>query len=74
MEWELEDLTKLAIGCAIKVQRALGPGLLESAYRLCLAHELREQGLFVQEEVPHQVTYGTLQVPNAYRLDLVVNE
>jgi GxxExxY protein len=73
VELELEDLTNQVIGCAIKVQKALGPGLLESACRLCLAHELRYQGLFVLEEVPIQVTYGSLQVPNAYRKDLVVN-
>jgi GxxExxY protein len=61
---ESEELTQLIISAAIKVQRSLGSGLLESAYEVCLAHELRNLGL--------EVNYHGLLVPNAYRMDLLV--
>ena len=48
---ELNDLTHAIIGAAIEVHRRLGPGLLESAYRKCLAYELRKQGFEVAEEM-----------------------
>jgi GxxExxY protein len=70
---ELGNLTDHVIGAGIKVQRTLGPGLMESAYRVCLAHELRNMGLSVQEEDSLAVIYEGLTVPNAFRLDLLVN-
>jgi GxxExxY protein len=48
---ELNDLTEKIIGCAIKVHKELGLGLLESAYEVCLAHELRKIGLRVERQV-----------------------
>ena len=42
---EFDDLSKRVIGCAIEVHRELGPGLLESAYEQCLAHELARNGI-----------------------------
>jgi GxxExxY protein len=47
---ELNDLSHEIIGAAIEVHRRLGPGLLESAYRVCLAYELRKRGFSVDEE------------------------
>lgn len=70
---EMEDLTERVIGAAIRVQSALGNGLLESAYEACLAYELRETGIHVQAEVPLDIAYGALRVPNAYRMDLIVD-
>lgn len=70
---EFEAITESAIGCAIKVQRSLGPGLLESAYRACLSHELVKQGHKVEQEVPLPVTYDTLVLPQAYRMDIRVD-
>lgn len=70
---EMEDLTERVIGAAIRVQSALGVGLLESAYEACLAYELREAGLKTQTQVPLDITYGTLHIPNAYRMDLLVD-
>ena len=57
----------------IKVQNALGPGLLEEPYKACLAHALRELGHKVLREVRLDVTYESLCIPNAYLLDLVVD-
>ena len=71
---EFEDLTNSVIGSAIKVQSAVGPGLLESAYRACLAHELTSRGHRVCQEIPLQVTYEGLVIPQAYRMDLVVDD
>ena len=70
---ELEDLTNSVIGAAIKVQATVGPGLLESAYRACLAHELGSRGHGVAQEVPLEVQYEGLVLPQAYRMDLVVD-
>ncbi|WP_306591320.1 GxxExxY protein [Geothrix sp. 21YS21S-4] len=71
-ELEWEALTETILGCAIKVQRSLGPGLLESAYETCLAYELEQAGLDVHRQVPLDITYGEILVPAAYRLDLLV--
>lgn len=67
-------LTHDAIGAAIQVQRVLGPWLLESAYQQCLAYELTNRGHRVEQQVPVGIRYGDLLVPNAYRIDLVVDE
>jgi GxxExxY protein len=71
---ELESLTEVILGCAIKVQRGLGPGLLESAYESCLVYELEKAGLRVQRQVPLDITYENIQIPAAYRLDLLVED
>ena len=62
----------MVIGAAIDVHRVLGPGLLESAYRLCLVSELRRRGVEVETEVPLSVSYRGTQVGCAYRIDLLV--
>ena len=69
-----DPLTRTIIGAAIEVHRALGPGLLESAYRGCLKLELKEQGLAVAQERPLPVIYHGQAVGVGYRLDLVVND
>jgi len=71
---EFDPLSEKAIGLAIKVQRALGPGLLESAYRRCLGHELRLAGHSVQEEVALDIDYQGLLISQAYRLDILVDD
>ncbi len=70
---ERDPLTEQIIGCAIEVHRALGPGLLESAYQQCLAHEFQLQGVsFVMEE-PVSVTYKEVTLDCGYRLDFLVD-
>lgn len=66
--------THAIIGCAMKVHRALGPGLLESAYEVCLEHELRKAGMRVARQVPLPVVYDGIRLDAGYRLDLVVND
>src|SRR5690606_4221526 len=69
-----DPLTRSIIGAAIEVHKALGPGLLESAYEVCLAHELRLAGHVVVAQRPLPIEYRGLQIDCAYRLDLVVDE
>jgi GxxExxY protein len=69
---EGEALTEVILGCAIKVQRALGPGLLESAYEACLAYELERAGLQVQRQASLGIHYEGLEIPAAFRMDLLV--
>lgn len=66
------DITKKIIGLAIEVHRVLGPGLLESAYRECLCHELQLSGLYVEKEKPMPVVYKSVVLDHGYRMDLLV--
>lgn len=71
---EFEDLSAAILGCALTVQRALGPGLLESTYQVCFIHELRKHGLKVLSEVSVDLTYDDLIIEKAYRLDLLIED
>lgn len=72
-EWdELNRLTDMIIGAAIEVHRHFGPGLLESTYEGCLAHEVTLAGLSVARQVLLPVVYKGVQIDNGYRLDLLV--
>jgi GxxExxY protein len=66
------DLCKLVIGSAIDVHRALGPGLLESAYQKCLALEMSLRGIAHETEVAVPVVYRGTHIEPAYRADFVV--
>jgi GxxExxY protein len=70
---EFEEISREVIGAAIEVHRALGPGLLESAYEHCLCHELKLRGINHERQVPVPVFYKGLELDCAYRLDLVVD-
>lgn len=71
---DADRVTEGIIGAAIEVHRALGPGLLESAYEACLAFELAERGLRVEQQKPLPVRYKSVQLECGYRLDLVVEQ
>lgn len=71
---DLEDVGKQIVDAAIKVHRALGPGLLESAYQACLAYELRKRGLRVACEVLLPVLYDGQQIDAGYRIDMLVED
>jgi len=71
---ELNDLTEKIIGCAIKVHRVLGPGLLESAYEICLAYELNKAGLKIEKQVALPVFYEAIRLDAGYQLDIVVED
>jgi GxxExxY protein len=65
-------LFRRVLGCAIEVHRALGPGLLESAYRQCLASELAAAGIQFAIEMPVPVVYRGVRLECGYRADFVV--
>jgi len=69
---ENDPLTERIIGSAIEVHRALGPGLLESAYEECLCFELKEVGLSFARQVPLPIVYKSVRLDCGYRLDLIV--
>lgn len=68
----LNKLSNEVIGAAIEVHRDLGPGLLETTYELSLQHELSLRGLASQRQIVLPITYKDLTVPEAYRIDLLV--
>lgn len=70
----IEEVGRQIVDAAIHVHRALGPGLLESAYQKCFVHELGKRGLVVATEVPLPVTYDGAVIEVGYRLDLLVED
>lgn len=71
---KLDRLTATIINAGLRVHTQIGPGLLETPYRKCLAYELRRRGLVVDEEVPLALTYDGVSIDAAYRLDLLVSD
>ena len=69
---KVNEITEAVIGAAIEVHRALGPGLLESAYIQCLCYELTLRKIPFELEVPLPVVYKGLQLDCGYRVDMVV--
>lgn len=67
-------LSKGVIGAAIEVHKELGPGLLESVYRKCLAYELMHSGFDVKEELVLPISYKGIEIESSFRLDLLVND
>lgn len=70
---EDDRIAAIIVDAAITVHRALGPGLLESVYEVCLAHELRKRGLEVQRQQPIPIEYDGLKFEEGFRCDLLVN-
>lgn len=67
-------LTKEVIGAAIEVHRHLGPGLLESAYEVCMCHELAQRGVSFRRQVEIPVVYKGVSLDCGYKLDILVDE
>ncbi len=69
---ELNDITYKIIGAAYEVHKALGPGLLESTYEICLIHRLTQKGLTVENQKPLPVVFQGIRLNAGYRIDLLV--
>ena len=69
-----KELTGRVIGACIEIHRALGPGLLESAYEKCLCYELSRAGIKFERLRPLPVHYKEVNLECGYRLDLVVEQ
>jgi len=68
------QITETVIGCAIAIHRALGPGLLESAYEKCLCYELSQSGLPFRRQVPLPLTYKRVTLDCGYVMDIVAGD
>jgi len=71
---DIEAIATDIVDCAIKVHKALGPGLLESAYQYCQAYELRKRGRIVLSEVKLPVIYDGQKSDIGYRIDTIVDQ
>lgn len=71
-EERLNKITETIIGVAIDVHRALGPGLLESAYEACMVYDLIQVGMKVEQQKPLPVVYRGVKLECGYRLDLMI--
>ncbi len=69
---DINQLSSKIIGSAIEIHKALGPGLLESAYQKCLCHELRLREISFADEKPLPLVYKGEKLDCGYRLDIVV--
>ena len=69
---QLNEITSSIIAAAIRIHRALGPGLLETAYLACLCHELRQLEVRLETQKAVPLVYGDLRIDCAYRADLLV--
>jgi len=67
-----EAVSRKVLGSAIEVHKVLGPGLLENSYRTCLLRQFELNWLAAALEVPIEVVYKDVQIPTAYRADLIV--
>lgn len=68
----VDQITHKIIGCSFTIHRALGPGLLESAYLNCFGHELRREGLNVEMQKQLPLIYNGIRTKKGYRVDLLV--
>jgi GxxExxY protein len=71
---DINEVSGQVVDAAMKVHSALGPGLLESAYEVCLVHELRKRGLRVTNQVILPITYDGITVDAGFRIDVLVED
>ena len=71
---QINEISGMAVDAAIKVHKALGPGLLGSAYEACLEYELKKRGLRVQRQLELPVVYAGVEIDAGYRIDLLVED
>jgi len=67
-----ERLAKIVLDCAFEVHTQLGSGLLENVYQTCLVYELRNKGLFIEEEKQLPIVYKKNTIDCGYRIDILV--
>jgi GxxExxY protein len=70
----INDLTREVIGLAMRVHSALGPGLFETVYELVLVGKLTEAGYSVRRQVPVDIEFEGMHFPNAFKIDILVDE
>ena len=70
----IEDIGREIVNAAIKVHRALGPGLLESTYQKCLSYELKQKGFKVDTEVLLPIQYENIKIDAGYRIEMIIDD
>ena len=70
----IEEIATEIVDSCYKIHKSLGPGLLESAYEICLEYELKSRGFVVERQVPQPVIYEEIAIDAGYRIDLMVND
>jgi GxxExxY protein len=66
------EIAKIILSSSLEVHKALGPGLLESAYKECLAYKLTESGLYIEKEKPMPLFFEEVKLECGYRIDILV--
>lgn len=72
MSEALESLARHAVDCGFKLHAALGPGLLESVYEVCLFESLAKRGFFVERQKPIPIRFDGLVITEGFRADLLI--
>jgi GxxExxY protein len=70
----IDQIAAQIVDAAFRIHKELGPGLLESAYEICMEYELNKRGLHVQRQLIQPVEYDGLRIDAGYRIDLLVND
>lgn len=68
------EISKMVFDAGLKIHRKLGCGLYENVYEECLYYELKNAGLLVDRQKSLSIAYENLEIPNAFRMDLVVED
>ena len=68
------EISKVVFDCSLKVHKALGPGLLESAYEECLFYELKKTGLKIEKQKPLPLIYENVKLEAGYRVDIIIED
>jgi GxxExxY protein len=71
---DVEELAMVVVDSAYRVHTTLGPGLLESVYETCLAHELRTRGAAVKTQVSILIVYGDIRLEAGLKIDLLIKD
>ncbi len=66
------EIGKIVVDCVVRLHKELGPGLLETVYEVLLAHELQQQGLKVERQIPVPITFRGITFEEGFRADIVV--
>lgn len=70
----IEEIARIIVHSAIKIHKALGPGLLESVYQKCLSYELKQKGFKVDTEVLLPIQYENIKIDAGYRIDMIIDD
>lgn len=68
------EISRVVFDAALKIHKALGPGLLESAYEACLCYELTKTGLLVEKQIPLPLVYEAVKLETGYRVDIIIEK